>query len=858
MASQLYARYVPQNVGKKETGSTNCEYDAESKSSLSVDVIETFKDASATYSRYIPPQKLTLSETELTPNLGRRTVSSRNFENKLDKNLTTDSLRNGESKVLATHEKIPSNHTLISEVSSIQSQNLLVTPKELKRKGDSINQSSPRVKISKHKQLSRDGDHKLLKSYSEDKVRSNTCTEDQQIISKDSVKISQNLSNNSNNDKIKTARPPKVDSASVKEIAITDERHNRVLQKFERSLRRAEKFTSEPSKNSDKKKIDEESTILHGLTPLPQPSPVDDASTIALSDSLPPWLLNPIRVSPKTTANFEEFSLQSYVIKSLKKKGFTKAFAIQSAAFQLLLPSPNNETRDVVISAATGSGKTLSYVLPMIEEISRHQVSKLRGLIVLPTRELVSQAKDIAEACAEAFSKGDNRKFIKIGTAIGNQTMRSEQHCLIEHEEKYNFEKYEAQLSKAELLWKKNVDLDGGVESIFEYNSLPCIPGFVNEFRMKVDILICTPGRLVEHLKSSPGFSLKDIKWLVIDEADKLLDQSFQQWLPSVISNINLSDKILSKKDRVRKVILSATMTRNLSHLMQLKLYRPCLILLEGDGVIRNQTHDEIQKHVLPLSLLEFGIKVEEEDMKPLYLIELLKRQAIVDQKLLSIDESPSDANNSDSSSDSDSSSSSASSSNFNSKLSLNEMANISIPLTSQQDIEYRKLRGVLIFCKSNETAVRLGRLIGLLSPPLSSQIGVLASTLPRSTRRDYLNLFLKNKISILVASDLISRGLDLPNLAHVINYDMPSSLVSYIHRVGRTARAGKRGNAWTFFTNSEAAWFWNEIGRSPNIQRACSKIERVNLKGVLNDKQKATYQMALEKLGKEVNKSTF
>ncbi|RKF59984.1 ATP-dependent RNA helicase dbp6 [Erysiphe neolycopersici] len=854
MASQLYARYVPHNVARKDTGNSNCKDDTEFKPSLSVDVIETHKDASATYSRYIPPPNPQLSETKSTSNLGRRAVSSNHSESKLDNNLITDSLRNGESKSLTRHEKKPLNNTLNSEVSSIQSQNLSVIPKKLKRNGEFVPQLSSNIKISQYKQLSVDGDLTPLKSNSEDEVRSDTYSGDQEINSKDSINRSQKVSNNSNNDKIKTTPSKRVDSASVKEIAITDERHNKVLQKFESSLRRAKKFTSESSSESHKEKIDEESNILHGLTPLPQPTPVDDASTVALSDSLPPWLLNPIKVSPKTTAKFEEFGLQNYVIKALKKKGFTEAFAIQSAAFQLLLPSPNNETRDVVISAATGSGKTLSYVLPMIEEISRYQVSKLRGLIVLPTRELVSQAKDIAEACAEAFSKGDNRKLVKISTATGNQTMRSEQNCLIEQEEKYNWQKYEAQLSKTEILWKNNDDIDGGIESIFGCNLLPCIPGFVDEFRMKVDILICTPGRLVEHLKSSPGFSLKDIKWLVIDEADKLLDQSFQQWLPLVISYINSPDKILSKKDRVRKVILSATMTRNLGHLMQLKLYRPCLVLLEGNSASSNQTHEEIQKHVLPLSLLEFGIKVEEDDMKPLYLIELLKRQAILDQQLFSIDESPSDANNLDS--DSDSSSSSASSSNFNSNPSLDKKADLSIPLESQQDIN--KLRGVLIFCKSNETAVRLGRLIGLLSPPLSSQIGVLASTLPRSTRRDYLNSFLKNKISILVASDLISRGLDLPNLAHVINYDMPSSLVSYIHRVGRTARAGKIGKAWTFFTNSEAAWFWNEIGRSPNIQRSCGKIERVNLKGKLGDIQKATYQIALEKLGKEVNKSTF
>ncbi|KAI6245312.1 ATP-dependent RNA helicase dbp6 [Erysiphe necator] len=691
-----------------------------------------------------------------------------------------------------------------------------------------------------------------------------TCTDDQQIHTKNSIHIpqisskTQNLSNNSDNDNIKVIKAVKTNFASAK-TATKDERHNKVLQKYERSLKRVESSAPDYVIESAKRNTEDEPAALHGLTPFPQPIPIDDASPTGLADSFPPWLLNPIKVSPQITADFEEFGLESHVIKALKKRGFSKAFAIQLAAFKLLLPRPNIEKRDVVISAATGSGKTFSYVLPMVEESSRHQVTKLRGIVILPTRELVSQAKHVAETCAEAFAKSDKRKLVKICTAIGNQTLKSEQQCLIEQEEIYNLEKYERQLSEVELSWKKSDDLDGGIESILDINSLPSIPGYVKEFRMKVDILICTPGRLVEHLKSSPGFSLKDLKWLIIDEADKLLDQSFQQWLPLVMSKIGPPHKTLSRENRIRKVILSATMTSDLSQLIHLKLYRPCLVLLEANCIKSNQTHDEIQKFILPSSLLETGVKVEEEDMKPLYLMELLKRLAVFNLDSLSLDKSPCHADHSDR--DSSSSSSSTSTSSFSSNLKslepeppLHEDANSSVSLASQQDIEIQKPRGVLVFCKSNETAARLGRLIEILSPSSNTRIGVLTSTLPRSKRQHYLNSFLKNKVSILVASDLISRGLDLPDLAHVINYDMPSSLISYIHRVGRTARAGKIGNAWTFFTNSEAAWFWNEIGRSPDVQRSRSKIDRVNFKGAINDEQRVKYQMALEKLREEVN----
>jgi ATP-dependent RNA helicase DDX51/DBP6 len=105
----------------------------------------------------------------------------------------------------------------------------------------------------------------------------------------------------------------------------------------------------------------------------------------------------------------------------------------------------------------------------------------------------------------------------------------------------------------------------------------------------------------------------------------------------------------------------------------------------------------------------------------------------------------------------------------------------------------------------------------------------------------------------ILVASDLVSRGLDLPNLAHVVNYDVPTSLTSYVHRIGRTARAGKQGHAWTLYTATEGRWFWNEIGRTQGVERSSGKVERVNIKGeFFDEKERRRYELALEELGNE------
>lgn len=89
------------------------------------------------------------------------------------------------------------------------------------------------------------------------------------------------------------------------------------------------------------------------------------------------------------------------------------------------------------------------------------------------------------------------------------------------------------------------------------------------------------------------------------------------------------------------------------------------------------------------------------------------------------------------------------------------------------------------------------------------------------------LSQFQSGSLRIIIATDRASRGLDLPGLAHVVNYDVPRSLTSYLHRVGRTARAGNAGKAWTLVDEREARWFWNSIARAKEIDRLGKKVAR-------------------------------
>jgi ATP-dependent RNA helicase DDX51/DBP6 len=140
------------------------------------------------------------------------------------------------------------------------------------------------------------------------------------------------------------------------------------------------------------------------------------------------------------------------------------------------------------------------------------------------------------------------------------------------------------------------------------------------------------------------------------------------------------------------------------------------------------------------------------------------------------------------------------------------------------------------------------------LDPSLESHIGTLTSTTPTHIRRKTLRAFStpSSPIRLLVASDLVARGIDLPNLDHVINYDLPPSVAGYVHRVGRTARAGRSGCAWTLVGDDES-WFYNKIGKNAGIKRG-QKMERTRIEE-MDEKRVEEYEAALEKLGQEAGR---
>ncbi|KAJ7086115.1 DEAD-domain-containing protein [Mycena belliarum] len=448
--------------------------------------------------------------------------------------------------------------------------------------------------------------------------------------------------------------------------------------------------------------------------------------------------------------------------KRLLDLGIIELFAVQTTLLPFLLPKnplkralylPFDPPQDVCVSAPTGSGKTLAYVLPIVEIVSTRLVTRLRALIVLPTRDLVTQVRETFEAVGSG-------RGLKIGTATGQHSFSHEQ---------------------SQLIADKTTHLAGGSS--------------------KVDILICTPGRLIDHLNGTPNFSLQHLRFLVIDEADRLLAQSFQDWLAQVLAATrppsgehaihpgipHHHDAVAPafrallpyadipsfmterKESSCQKLLFSATLTRDPGKLAALDLRDPKYFIVreknDGPGVL----DVAMDNFTMPATLTEHML-VCESSLKPLVFFHLIYERGITN---------------------------------------------------------------ALVFTKSAESTARLVRLFDFFDTSRRTSLVVdgpsvltaraYSSDLSASERKSILDQFKTKEIQILVCSDLISRGIDISHVSHVISYDVPVDMRKYVHRVGRTARAGRAGDAWTLVEEQEARYFkimMKQAGHFARIKR--------------------------------------
>lgn len=492
-----------------------------------------------------------------------------------------------------------------------------------------------------------------------------------------------------------------------------------------------------------------------------------------------------VTMSADSSSNddFGKVALSDTVRARLEALGVSEWFAVQVSVIPCLLAQPQSRSlyrpfappRDLCVSAPTGSGKTLAYSVPIVEVLRTRQIVRLRALIVLPTRDLVSQVRTTLELVA----KGSG---LRIGTATGQHSFAHEQGQLI-----------------GTTGSDDQDEEDAHVES-------------------KVDILIATPGRLIDHLDSTPGFTLAHLRFLVIDEADRLLNQSFQEWLGRVLAateGMQGAEAVATQRTTaqapyellsysasglgaaawstlqeeavpsVQKLLFSATLTRDPAKIAALGLRNPHYVTVQDSHSVGDQDDQrrngaqQVERFSLPHSLREHLLVTTSAD-KPFHLLYLLHRP----------------------------------------------------------DIEHNdsRIRKALCFTKSVDSAARLVKLIEIFEE-VRSESGLIprgsrplvvknySSELKPSDRQRILTAFGQGEIDLLVCSDLISRGIDLPSVEHVISYDAPVDPAKYVHRVGRTARAGKHGDAWSLVEEQEARHF-KKMVRSIARQMPIAKIK--------------------------------
>jgi ATP-dependent RNA helicase RhlE len=331
--------------------------------------------------------------------------------------------------------------------------------------------------------------------------------------------------------------------------------------------------------------------------------------------------------------------------------------------------------RDVIGSAQTGTGKTAAFALPILSQLAQHSPQP-RFLVLEPTRELAAQVETAIR---------DFARFTNLRTAV----------------------------------------LFGGVGYGRQLDAL----------RDGVDVLVATPGRLLDHVQRGTC-KLDRVKYLVLDEADRMLDMGF---LPDV-------RRILDRCPRQRHTSLfSATIPPEIETLIQWAMNNPETIEIGA----RRTPKDTVTHVIYPVS----------DSQKADLVLELLKR------------------------------------------------------------VSYDS---VIVFCRTKHGADRVAHLL----KRSNHAVAVLHSNRTQREREQALRGFRDGRFEVLVATDIAARGLDIAEVSHVINYDVPQHPEDYIHRIGRTGRMEAKGDAYTLMVAED-------IRHVNAIERFISqKIPRVKLEG--------------------------
>ena len=491
--------------------------------------------------------------------------------------------------------------------------------------------------------------------------------------------------------------------------------------------------------------------------------------------------------APLDSSTFAGLGLNPLLISHLTTKlGIQKPTAIQRAALPLLLEDLK-KSRDVFLQSQTGSGKTLSYLLPIIQNLlplsSLSYIDRSIGtlaIIIAPTRELAKQISDVVDALLKMRLRSEG----ELPTQTDTSTWLTR--------------------------WLVSGLLIGGATRTHEKARL----------RKGIPILVSTPGRLLDHLQNTSSFNVGKCRWLVLDEADQLMELGFEDTIKSILQGLDGRRRLAKQaieegkskevngwdwEQRRRTLMCSATIREDVQKLAGTALVNPLVIKATEVGkddlalVVGKRTAGEslpsesftppsqlLQKYiVVPLKLrlvtlvaLLRTLVAEMQLRKGTKILVFFSCTASVDFHWHLLGDSA--VNGGKSSASLDDSEDSDSEGN-NDKLSEEKIDGVEARCSFLPGVLVYRLHGSLA------THARLSALKGFAGKNITQDVTT----------------------SVLFCTSVASRGLDLPLVRAVIQYDLPTEggVTEYVHRVGRTARAGKGGEAWSFVAPSEVEW---------------------------------------------------
>uniref|UniRef100_A0AAG5DMQ0 ATP-dependent RNA helicase n=1 Tax=Anopheles atroparvus TaxID=41427 RepID=A0AAG5DMQ0_ANOAO len=408
--------------------------------------------------------------------------------------------------------------------------------------------------------------------------------------------------------------------------------------------------------------------------------------------------------------------------------GYTHLTVVQVMAIPRLM-----EGRDVLIRAQTGSGKTLAYALPLIEQLHkiRPKTSRIDGIlavVIVPTRELAVQTYELMVKLLKPYT------WIVSGFLCGGEKRKAE---------------------KARL-------------------------------RAGLNILIGTPGRFCDHIRNTETLKLGNVRWLVLDEADRLLELGYEKDVKEIVSAIqgqwcNADDcsNVLKKDGSLQTVLLSATLTASVKELAGLTLRDP--VYVETSEGIRNrqmlaETFEESAEYGDHLLNMEECVSIP-STAKQRYLVIPPKLRLVTLSGLIALEQHKKPSK-----------------------------ALVFMATQDLVDFHYDVMVEVLTSKQldsddENENDADETNELLLLPRVVFFK---LHGGMTQVERSSVFLKFRRAKTAVLLCTDMVARGIDIPCVDLVVQYHAPQILADYVHRVGRTARAGHPGKAVLFVEPAE------------------------------------------------------